>query len=361
VQSIPTSWQKEFFELPPDGACEKQRFSIGRKSYVERQKEQDARRAKSQRGVNTEEALWKLNDQGGARDGVTFIHQDVGAAMPDGPFDIICSRYAVCLYLEQEKKAEVLTEMVRRLRPGGYLVIGRKDRLPEGFCASEGLTQVHYRGEDEFCPYCTDQLLQDIFIKDGRPALPAATDDQRYKASTYAAYLKSIGQVPDWIAERERLWAELRCQRMTDKSKRILEKASLEGRRTDMDGSLLNRMARDAEDRQERHRAREAQKASEVEAALSTTGQSLTQEEASTKVQSFFARLQQDAAQREAAQIEAQKQQRKLEKKQSRRNRSLNRSSSAANGGKSRRSNSKGLATEERKSNKSSDRQSRTL
>ena len=42
--------------------------------------------------------------------------------------------------------------------------------------------------------------------------------------------VSGVGQVPDWVADRERIWAELRTQRMTEKSRRLLEKACLEGR-----------------------------------------------------------------------------------------------------------------------------------
>jgi len=230
--------------------------------------------------------------------------------MPEGPFDIICSRYAICLYLKNEAKAEALAAMVQRLRPGGFLVIGRKDRLPEGFLKSAGLTHVPYRAEDEFCPYGPEELLEEIFRKDVDPATVSSSslastlesEDPRFKASTYVEYLRSINQVPDWTADRERVWTDLVTQKMTAKSRRLLEKACLEGRRTDTEGSLVDRMANDLEGRKERQRAREAQKLSEVEAEslLGTQQHALTKEEASTKVQSFFDRLQKDSAHRVA-------------------------------------------------------------
>lgn len=290
----------------------------------------------------TEESSWQLSDAGGVRQAVSFFHQDASEEMPDGPFDVICSRYAVCLYMEQDRKTEVLTAMVQRLRPGGFLVIGRKERLPEGFCRSNGLSQVVCRAEDEFCPFGPQQLLEDIFRKDPTPTASGVEEerleheptDPRFKASSYVEYLKSIGQVPQWTSERERVWTEMRAQRMTDKSRRLLEKAWMEGRRSEAEGSLISRMAKDFEGRQERQRAREAQKVHLDDAATLHTQQELSKEEASTKVRSFFGRLQQDIAQRETAAQEAQKSQQSSQRP--RRRRSRHRSSTLPSGGKTR-------------------------
>ena len=74
-----------------------------------------------------------------------FLQQDVTLEMPEGPFDVILSRYAVCLYLQSQTLTEVLGDMVQRLRPGGFLVIGAKDHLPNGFGLRQGLVEVDYR------------------------------------------------------------------------------------------------------------------------------------------------------------------------------------------------------------------------
>lgn len=355
VQGLPADWQREFFHLPADGPTVKSRWGFvgnSTKSYVEQQRlrnKQSTSRPRSRNSrtvssgadaASTDEGSFQLSDAGGVRQAATFLHQDASEEMPDGPFDIICSRYAVCLYMEHEQKAEVLAAMVQRLRPGGFLVVGRKDRLPEGFCRSNGLSQVVYRVEDEFCPYGPDQLLEDIYRKDVEPMVDGQQRaefelaDPRFKASTYVEYLSSIGQVPDWVADRERIWVELRTQRMTEKSRRLLEKACLEGRRAD-EGPLINRMARDFEDRQERQRAREARKLRDDEAASLRTQQALSKEEASTKVQRFFDRLQQDLAQREAAILDAQKSQQQPLHPPRRRNR--RRTSTLSAGAKTRR------------------------
>jgi len=346
VQGVPADWQKDFFHLPADGPAVKSRFGLSAGSYVERQrrKKDNARaRAPAARG-SPEDNLWHLRETGGIRQAVSFLHQDVAQEMPEGPFDIISSRYAVCLYMEKEQKAEVLSAMVQRLRPGGVLVIGQKDHLPEGFCATEGFSQIVYRAMDEFGPYCSEQLLEDIFRKDAMPSAPtpvlqATHDDRRFKVSTYVEYLKSIGQVPDWIAERERVWIEMRAQNMSDQSRRLLEKACSEGRRTDSEGSLISRMAKDAEDRQERQRTREAQKLIDFEEALHTH-QALTKEEASTKVQGFFQRLQQDIGKREVTILENRKVREDSPPPRKKPGRSSKRSSSTPAGGKKRRARS---------------------
>merc|ERR1712224_629294 len=74
----------------------------------------------------------------------------------------------------------------------------------------------------------------------------------------------------------------------------------------DAQGSLISRFTKDLESRQERQKARESQKLDD-ELVDVHHQQALSREEASTKVQSFFDRLQQDIAQREASQKEAQK------------------------------------------------------
>merc|ERR1719253_460722 len=172
-----------------------------------------------------------------------------------------------------------------------------------------GLQHVAYRGSDEFCPFGPKELCEDIFRKEITPAADATlgetnSSDPRYKASTYAAYLSSIGQVPDWILDWERYWEEMRAQRMTDKSRRLLEKAQSEGRMLDVQGSFISRSTKDLESRQERQKLRESQKIEDQLVDVHKQ-QALSREEASTKVQSFFNRLQQDIAQREASQKEA--------------------------------------------------------
>merc|ERR1712046_341547 len=86
-------------------------------------------------------------------------------------------------------------------------------------------------------------------------------------------------------------------------------------------------------------RAREAQKVSEAEASLVT--QVLSKEEASTKVQGFFSRLQQDMKQREATAVEIRRSQEPSPPPRRHRARSSKRSTSLPSGGKRRRGTSR--------------------
>lgn len=66
------------------------------------------------------------------RHGVSFVKQDIRAAMPAGPFDLILCRNLVFTYFELELQRRVLSELAARLRPEGYLVIGSHETLPDG-------------------------------------------------------------------------------------------------------------------------------------------------------------------------------------------------------------------------------------
>ena len=74
--------------------------------------------------------LWCVRPD--CRIGVEFRQGDMRAAMPDGPFDLILCRNLAFTYFDAGLQRRILDQLVRRLRPGGYLVIGRHERLPEG-------------------------------------------------------------------------------------------------------------------------------------------------------------------------------------------------------------------------------------
>lgn len=65
------------------------------------------------------------------RVGVVFRHHDVRDPPTDGPFDLILCRNLVFTYFEPALQREVLLRLGRVLRPGGALVIGAHERLPE--------------------------------------------------------------------------------------------------------------------------------------------------------------------------------------------------------------------------------------
>lgn len=70
---------------------------------------------------------------------VTFIRQDIRDVMPDERFDIILCRNLVFSYFDDALQRELLTGIEERLKPGGCLVIGTHESLPEGTRGFESL------------------------------------------------------------------------------------------------------------------------------------------------------------------------------------------------------------------------------
>lgn len=66
------------------------------------------------------------------RAGVTFEQRDMREALPEGPFDIVLCRNCAFTYFDGETQRRVFADLDARLRPGGYLVIGNHENLPEG-------------------------------------------------------------------------------------------------------------------------------------------------------------------------------------------------------------------------------------
>jgi chemotaxis protein methyltransferase CheR len=66
------------------------------------------------------------------RRGVTFVEQDVRQAAPSGPFHLVLCRNVAFTYFDEGRQRDVLGTIVERLTPGGALVIGSGESLPEG-------------------------------------------------------------------------------------------------------------------------------------------------------------------------------------------------------------------------------------
>jgi chemotaxis protein methyltransferase CheR len=66
------------------------------------------------------------------RQQVQFEQQDIRADMPAGPFDLILFRNQVFTYFDEASQWETLPKLVTRMQPGGRLITGRHERLPEG-------------------------------------------------------------------------------------------------------------------------------------------------------------------------------------------------------------------------------------
>jgi len=63
---------------------------------------------------------------------IEFLHQDIRQATPEGAFDLVFCRNAVLTYFAPALQRQVMDRVVARLRPGGALVIGIHEALPEG-------------------------------------------------------------------------------------------------------------------------------------------------------------------------------------------------------------------------------------
>jgi chemotaxis protein methyltransferase CheR len=66
------------------------------------------------------------------REGVTFRRQDVRREMPAGSFHLILCRNLVFTYFDEAEQRRILAGLLERLEPGGILVLGSHERLPEG-------------------------------------------------------------------------------------------------------------------------------------------------------------------------------------------------------------------------------------
>ena len=65
------------------------------------------------------------------RVGVAFEVQDLCAEMPDGPFDLISCRYLAFTYFDGPRREQILSALVNRLAPGGFVFTGPREAVPE--------------------------------------------------------------------------------------------------------------------------------------------------------------------------------------------------------------------------------------
>ncbi|MEW6221490.1 MAG: CheR family methyltransferase [Thermodesulfobacteriota bacterium] len=63
---------------------------------------------------------------------VFFQAQDIRTAMPDRAFDLILCRNLVFTYFDTPLQRRLAAQLRERLRPDGFLVLGVRERLPEG-------------------------------------------------------------------------------------------------------------------------------------------------------------------------------------------------------------------------------------
>jgi len=66
------------------------------------------------------------------RGNIRFAKQDIRNELPKGIFHLILCRNLVFTYFDEMRQREILGEIIGRLMPGGFLVIGVHESLPEG-------------------------------------------------------------------------------------------------------------------------------------------------------------------------------------------------------------------------------------
>jgi chemotaxis protein methyltransferase CheR len=73
------------------------------------------------------------------RQDVQFLKQDIRSELPEGTFDLILCRNLVFTYFREDLQRDVFQRIMTKLNPGGFLIIGNHESLPEG---QEGLVRI---------------------------------------------------------------------------------------------------------------------------------------------------------------------------------------------------------------------------
>lgn len=66
------------------------------------------------------------------RTAVRFLQSDIREDMPDGEFHLVACRNLAFTYFDEALQLRVLAGLARRLLPGGVLVLGNHEPLPDG-------------------------------------------------------------------------------------------------------------------------------------------------------------------------------------------------------------------------------------
>jgi len=69
----------------------------------------------------------------------SWRREDIRSSMPDGPFSLVCCRNLVFTYFDAALQHRLLRALRAQLRPGGVLVIGADESLPDG---TDALIQI---------------------------------------------------------------------------------------------------------------------------------------------------------------------------------------------------------------------------
>ncbi|UCH83674.1 MAG: chemotaxis protein CheR, partial [Candidatus Latescibacterota bacterium] len=65
--------------------------------------------------------------------GVRLIEQDIRNSQPEGMFHLVLCRNLVFTYFDDTLQSDVLERITQRLVPGGYLIVGIHEAIPDGF------------------------------------------------------------------------------------------------------------------------------------------------------------------------------------------------------------------------------------
>jgi len=81
---------------------------------------------------------------------VAFLLQDIRSEAPPGPFDLVLCRNLAFTYFMPAPQRDTLDRIAAVLRPRGYLVVGVRERLPQGargYRALTGCREIYRRDE----------------------------------------------------------------------------------------------------------------------------------------------------------------------------------------------------------------------
>jgi chemotaxis protein methyltransferase CheR len=70
--------------------------------------------------------------RGRFRQGVSFERRDLRCALERGPFDIVLCRNVAFTYFDEPLQRRIADRLLDELWPGGVLVVGNHEALPEG-------------------------------------------------------------------------------------------------------------------------------------------------------------------------------------------------------------------------------------
>lgn len=80
-------------------------------------------------GFDEVNGLLRIRDR--FREGIEFRRSDLTRETPDGPFDLVFCRNLAFTYFDETLQAETATRLASRMTPGGVLVVGKHETVPE--------------------------------------------------------------------------------------------------------------------------------------------------------------------------------------------------------------------------------------